>query len=172
MLRVKENLKFDHSFDSFRALCIVFVVISHSVVAPQVGHYDLFRYIFHDATSWFLFIAGYLFYLTESSRFNYRQYLLKKIKYVLLPYLIFNTVFIGIALSQGRSDAMHMSSLAYIAWSFLVGGAQLSPLWFIPMIFLIYLLSQIFLKLSQYRVFFSFFVLSSSLPNPGNPHEH
>jgi hypothetical protein len=94
-----------------------------------------------DATTWFVFISGYLFYYIEHKRFAYRDYLAKKVQYVLLPYFILSVPAISAGMYYGRHELLHLTPGAYAAWSLVVGGEVVGPLWFIPMITIFFIAS-------------------------------
>lgn len=161
-----------------RALAIVFVVLSHVPIASSCASScdssegylviirKLYSVFFQNGTVVFLFISGYLFVFLNKN-FNYHGYLLKKIKYVITPYLIVaSTVFIlrwikgfdGFPVYFG--DPYEAVFKAYII-SIATGSYILTPLWFIPMISLFFITAPIIKWLVYSRV--SFFVLITCL---------
>lgn len=140
------NTKFKYSIDNFRGLAILFVVLSHFGSFYYLGSGGALAYfVVANATAWFVFISGYLFYRTEVGRFSYRKYMYKKTKYVLLPYLVLSVPAVLAGFSLGRDKALGLSELGYIGWSLIVGGGGVvGPMWFIPMILIFFLFSPFF----------------------------
>lgn len=138
-------MKFRYSLENLRGLAILFVMFSHFSSFDDLGvpgHYA--HFFVADATSWFVFLSGYLFHLVEGRRFRYDDYLLKKLKYVVLPYLVLSIPALAIGYYFGRPQLIGLSNAAYFGWSLLVGGSVVWPLWFIPMIVIFFVLSPVF----------------------------
>jgi hypothetical protein len=114
---------------------------------PGVGQFASFVVV--NATAWFVFIAGYLFHYIEHKRFEFFGYLLKKARYVILPYLMLSVPAIGAGLYLGRDELFGLSPLSYSLWSLVVGGSVIGPMWFIPMITLFFILSWLFYRLAK-----------------------
>lgn len=91
-------------------------------------------FLLGDATTLFVFIAGYLFTYLEQDRFDFRSYLWKKLRYVILPYLILSVPAIGAGIYFSRPELLDLTREAFVLWSLIVGGAVVGPMWFIPMI--------------------------------------
>lgn len=148
-------MNFKFSIENFRGIAILFVMFSHVTSLSQLdGIGELLHFIVVDATTWFVFISGYLFYRIEHKRFEYRDYLLKKAKYVILPYLVLSVPAIAAGLYFARDQILNLSRASYIAWSLLVGGAVVGPMWFIPMITLFFACSWVFQRLGQTRLLY------------------
>jgi hypothetical protein len=142
-------VKFRYSIENFRGLAIIFVMLSHVEPLRQLKGIGEFAYFtIGDATTWFVFISGYLFYYIEYKRFEYLGYLAKKLKYVILPYLVFSIPAIGAGLLAHRAQLLDLSPFAYVTWNLVVGGAVVEPMWFIPMITLFFLASWAFHRLA------------------------
>lgn len=140
--------RFQYSVENLRGLAILFVVLSHITSLRAVGPAGQYlSFVFQDATAWFVFISGYLFNHVEQARFNYRDYLRKKAKFVILPYLVLSVPAIIVGIAFNRHVIMGLSPEAYSLWSLVVGGAVIVPMWFIPMIALFFLASPLFHQL-------------------------
>ena len=81
-----------------------------------------------------------------SGKFEYRDYLLKKVKNVLLPYVLISIPIIAYRLYtndvpgyilEAQPDFLTWGGAKKIGYFFLF-GAHMQPLWFIPMIALFY----------------------------------
>ncbi|MEN3112398.1 acyltransferase [Uliginosibacterium paludis] len=144
------TMQHKHHIDSFRALSILFVMAGHlNTPSMAEGGSKWFYFLVSNATAWFVFISGYLFCALESLRFNYRRYLARKLKNVVSPYVILICLASTISIVRGRHEYLDLSAPAYFIWSIIVGGDFIGPLWFMPMIFVFFLLSPAFLATAQ-----------------------
>jgi hypothetical protein len=136
--------------ENFRGLAIFFVMLSHISTFRLYGEAGKFiSFVVGDATTWFVFISGYLFYHVEHKKFSYGSYLLKKVKFVLLPYSIISVPAILTGIVFSRHYLLGLTPVAYAGWSLAVGGAVFGPMWFIPMITIFFMFSAIFNKLGR-----------------------
>ncbi|PKB22442.1 acyltransferase family protein [Janthinobacterium sp. 64] len=163
--------KFRYSLENFRGVAIIFVMLSHVMSIQKIGMGgDYFYYIVGDATTWFVFISGYLFYYLEVNKFNYWSYVVKKGKYVLLPYIILSIPVILYGIYSSQHILYGLTPSQYVFWSLMSGGVIVGPMWFIPMITLFFLLTPIFIILSKSKflyyvsVFSLIFSIFSSRP--------
>jgi hypothetical protein len=113
----------------------------------SLGAYAFF--VVGDATTWFVFISGYLFYYIESQRFKFNAYISKKLKYVISPYLILSIPALVAGMYFSRAALLGLEPVNYIFWSLSVGGSIVGPMWFIPMIALFFACSPIFNRLAK-----------------------
>jgi hypothetical protein len=164
-------MKFNYALENFRGLAIVFVMLSHLSTLEGMGVAGRYlKFVVVDATSWFVFLSGFLFAHIEGSRFRYSEYIAKKLKYVMLPYLIMVIPVISLGIYFGQEKLIGLSRPSFIAWSLLVGGYVVSPLWFMPMIFIFFLLSPLFHRVAKSKVIYvlaavgMIFTLFSSRP--------
>jgi len=145
---IKAN--FQYSLENFRGLAIVFVVFSHFSSFEKLGGIgDFLLFLFRDATTWFVFISGYLFNYIEQRRFSYRTYLQKKIKFVILPYVILSVPAIAAGIVSKQYIFIGLDPLPYSLWSLIVGGPVIGPMWFIPMIAIFFLASPLFHRIGS-----------------------
>ena len=88
--RLKEDfLNYLHHFRGFAILLIVGVHCRTSIAWPQESiTHDVFFYALDFATILFVFISGFLFQYLNQQNLDYPSYLLKKIKHVIIPYVI------------------------------------------------------------------------------------
>jgi len=143
-------LNFKYSIDNFRGLAILFVMLSHLGAMQWLGLVgDIGHFLVVDATTWFVFISGYLFHYIEFRRFKYANYLKKKAKFVFLPYLIFSTPAILAGIYFSRNVELGLSRGNYVLWSLLVGGSVVPPMWFMPMIIIFFFMSPAFRAVAQ-----------------------
>lgn len=141
---------FRYSLENFRGIAIVFVMLSHISSFRLLGQYsDYFFYFLVDATAWFVFISGYLFYYLEIEKFQYSKYLSRKLKFVILPYLILSIPAIAAGLYLSRNILLDLTPINYAIWSILTGGTVIAPMWFIPMITVFFLLTPLFSRIAK-----------------------
>lgn len=112
--------------------------------------------VVQNGTVFFVFVAGLLF-RHLAYRFEYRTYLLSKLKYVLVPYVLVSLPFVFVQYVRGfglfRPDAQRPldSTILHVVLAYLTGAQQRIPLWFVPMITVAYLLAPVFLWLDRQR---------------------
>lgn len=141
---------FDYAIDNLRGIAIVCVILSHCRSLNYLGaELPALWLCIAGATSWFLFISGYLFEVTERKRFHYGPYLQRKARNVLAPYLVIQGSAIVLGLLQQQYRLYGLDPLPYAGWMLVVGGARIGPLWFIPMIVLFFLAAPLVMQLSR-----------------------
>ena len=144
----------------FRGLAILFVVAGHcaSFFAWNAhGHAEAFaKDLFDDSTFFFVFIAGFLFQTTER-RFSYPDYLVRKLRNVVAPYIVAITPAIVYALVRGThsfdAESLHQLSMAEkVGYFMLYGGSTVNyALWFVPVISLYYLASPVLVTIDRQK---------------------
>jgi peptidoglycan/LPS O-acetylase OafA/YrhL len=136
-----------------RGAAITLIVITHCMSvfdwshAPRVEH--VLRVILANSAMFFLFISAYLFdYL--SSEFDTSRYWRKKLINVLLPYVAISipalVVFTTVAHREGMRAGFYEQPVWRQVLEFLVTGAHLAPLWFMPTILLFFLAAPIWIR--------------------------
>jgi Acyltransferase family len=138
----------------FRAVAIVVIVAGHAVFTltwPATSPTrDILLDVLDGGTVLFVFVAGFLFHHL-AGRFAYRDYLTKKLQYVIVPYVLVSIPAIVVTLRftdlPARFPELAGTPAAYQAvWLLAKGGATLNyPLWFVPMIALFYLAAPLFM---------------------------
>lgn len=158
--------KFINSINYFRGIAIIIIVMTHSYGIAQWNVYqdaNLFEKLFYslnlNGSVFFVFISGYLYNHIFYPQFNYRKFLIKKVKFVLLPYLICsilpiaytvfdrqNEWFLNLVFdSNGISflpDSLQDKPLLAILW-FLATGRAVYAYWFIPTISMVFIISPL-----------------------------
>ena len=126
----------------------------------------------------FVFIAGYLFQHL-SNRFDIKKYYLSKLQNVVIPYLIISIPAILFYITVEQKNTVWPSFYAEPAWLqmiyFYITGLHLSPMWFIPMIIMFYLLAPVLVKADKTRYFYCllpFFLLVSFSVERGLTHHN
>lgn len=152
----KEFINYIHYF---RGLAILFVVACHLILQwPDNSFTGKFLItLTGNGTVLFVFIAGYLFQHL-SRKFEYKSYLMKKLQYVILPYLLISIPIIIYRLkANDYSDYVlepHPDFATWPLWHklsyFILCGAHMKPLWFVPMIALFYLAAPLFMYIDRH----------------------
>jgi hypothetical protein len=155
----KRKLPFLDYINNFRAIAIVFIVIGHVIPYLTWNDQNIFlltNILLSNGTVFFVFIAGYLFqYLLGG--YEYKKYLLKKIKFVICPYLTTSVPAIAAYLlgighfSESFERLVSGFSSLQIVFICLLTGKHLGPFWFIPMISVFYILAPLFIRLIRLK---------------------
>lgn len=149
----KSNLDY---MDYMRAFAILIVVGGHTLLFGHYKHHvwNSTVYFFGGGTFLFVFIAGFLFqYL--SYKFNYISYLKKKFSNVILPYwlTILPVAVIFAFTCNDKINFFHDKALCIKLLNPLLWGEIVAaPLWFIPMIVVIFLVAPLLIRLFRCKV--------------------
>ncbi|WP_085247246.1 acyltransferase family protein [Gilliamella mensalis] len=142
-----------HSIHVLRGVAIIMIVFSHCLGVFKNSHLISNSYLFSflnlfafNFTTFFVLIAGFLFqHLTY--KFDTKTYYLSKFKTVVCPYIsvsIFCFIFFHYQyLSNLPWYSSTESSVISSIIRMMLTGTQLLPLWFIPMIIIIYLMAPL-----------------------------
>lgn len=123
--------------------CNLFFTNSNSIVAKVYSHF------LTEWTAVFILISGFLFqYLIQ--RYNQIHFLRTKFYNVILPYLIISIPAIliyALGFKDSHSwvdiDSLKTHSYLYIFAYFYITGSHLGPLWFIPVLAMIFAFSKV-----------------------------
>ena len=152
--------KFINSIDYFRGIAIIIIVAAHSYGIANWNVYTdptLFEQFFYalnlNGSVFFIFISGFLYNHIFYPRFDYKKFMIKKAKYVLIPYLlcsaipILYTVFVD---NQNKflPDTLQDKPILAILW-FLATGRAVYAYWYIPMIMLVFAISPLINRLIE-----------------------
>lgn len=142
---------------NFRGIAIILIVVNHCLYwrpFEWTGHEDLFQFLLFiskGSSTYFVFIAGFLFqYL--SHKYMVQKYLYSKLFNVVLPYLIISIPALYKAINEGIAFTDYPTWLQIVAYY--VTGTHFLFFWFMPTIFLIYLLSPLLVKLDKNSYFY------------------
>ncbi|MFM2313747.1 MAG: hypothetical protein RLZZ04_3023 [Cyanobacteriota bacterium] len=143
--------KFLNSINYFRGIAIVLIVLGHCY---NLSHWEIssvFSKIFYSTTLngsvYFVFISGFLYHHVFYHKFNYKNFMVKKIKYVLLPYLFFSVlpivyeIFVN-AGGEYLPIQLQNHHLQAVGW-YLFTGRVSYAYWYIPMVILLFTISPI-----------------------------
>lgn len=144
------------SFNSFRALAIVFIVAGHTASIADLHYSNFFLMtlgnLIAGGTTLFVFISGFLFHHIFYKKYAYRKFIASKFKMVLIPYLLLSSgpilayvltksdSFNGYFLPQG-DDLLSTYLVPY--FQYLWTGRMLNGYWYIPFIIVTFLLSPL-----------------------------
>lgn len=148
-LSLDSKIKFLSNIQQMRGIAIIFIVAVHCITTfPWQNNFerDIWFTFFMYGTGLFIFISGYLFQHIFRDRFNYKKFLISKLKFVILPYLIFSIPSIIQKLYFESFpfyfpkywDINVFTKILYM----ILTGKHFGPFWFIPVMIIIYLLSQ------------------------------
>jgi surface polysaccharide O-acyltransferase-like enzyme len=137
---------------NFRAVAILIIVAGH--VAFTLGReaeprtMDLLADVLDYGTILFLFIAGFLFQHLSAS-YEYRRYLSRKLRYVILPYAI--VLVPGTAFVLWTNRHTDTDPLQRVVSILLTGtGTPDYPMWYVPMIAMFYLAAPLFIGIVRH----------------------
>lgn len=140
-----------HSIHVLRGVAIIMIVFSHCLGVFKNSNLIANSYLFSflnlfafNFTTFFVLIAGFLFqHLTY--KFNTKTYYLSKFKTVVCPYISVSIFCFLFFHYQYLSDLPWISStepsILSTITKMMLTGTQLLPLWFMPMIIIIYLMA-------------------------------
>lgn len=167
-----KSSSFLRPIDHLRVIAMSLVVASHILYAwGGEPHAEYINAFIKHGTVMFVFIAGYLFQHL-SYKFDYKTYLSKRVTSVLVPYLIVSApmIFIRIWQQLPPTISVHYAD-NFTTWPMwqqagymILTGSHLLPLWFIPTIWIYYLLGPLFYKGDQTRIIYKLlpiFILAS-----------
>ena len=132
--------------DSFRAVAIIFIVAGHCIDGSSLsldGFFEgWFRNVVQGGTAFFVFISGYMYYKIFYKRVSYGRFLLKKLRFVLAPFLFLGLVPILIYTIYPTpwfdgyflTDAPSLLSQVLVGTKYLVTGRFFTAYWYIPFI--------------------------------------
>lgn len=145
-----------HFLDDLRGLAILIVVANHvnDVVPLSSALGPIPDVLFRHINIVFIFVSGYLFqYL--SGGFEYGSFLARKFRNVVTPYLIVSIPAVAIYLTGLKpvKDGIGDPSDPLLAVKLLLTGTHLGPLWFIPMIMSVFLISPLLIRLDRARAY-------------------
>ncbi|WP_423823733.1 acyltransferase [Salinisphaera sp. SPP-AMP-43] len=140
---MKGQLGYIHAL---RGVAILLIVAAHTnSFAPHdnnaVEH--IYRALLREGTALFVLISGFLFQHLHAS-YTTLGFWRSKLRNVALPYLIMSIpgilLYVAVLPTHSRIDlaALHEHSVLYQIGYFLITGAHLLPLWFIPVLLMIF----------------------------------
>jgi uncharacterized membrane protein len=154
----RQSSTFLNYIHNFRGLAILFIVAGHVIWSLHWKNDQpdkMAIILITNGTIFFVFIAGFLFQFL-SQKYEYKKYLSKKIKYVIVPYLIVSIPALIWAFSKPSLPVPEWFKEDFSGWPIwgqvimcLLTGAHLKPFWFIPMIAIFYIISPVLIWLDR-----------------------
>lgn len=153
--------------DISRGIGIIFVVFAHTIV-PQMRENSVFAsflwiFIYNFHMPLFFFVSGLLFERNLSHYCNKCKFILGKMKYLMLPYLIFSVlayIFIALAMNIAplaavlKGGGYQTTGIKEAAMQILFyNGHADQHLWFVYSLFLVFIVNILFPRLFKSRLF-------------------
>lgn len=149
------NIKRDDYFDQLRGIAIIALVAIHisSVIVDRnfantfnFSFLFIYRQLLNFVIPLFIFVSGYFMAIKDVSTIKkYQSFIFKQAKKILIPYVIFTSIFILIDCYSGESITLKSVTLNFLT------GNVVSPYFFIILIFQYYLLLPILQKINNLK---------------------
>lgn len=142
------------SLDIAKAICIILVVIGHYIPDNSPEWYRMLHdviYTFHMPL--FMFASGYV-YIATKKEISYGQFLMKKIKRLMLPYFVTSAIIISIKiLTQGSMSVDNpVTAMSYLRMFYLPEAGYF--LWFIWALWWMFVIVPLFKTPRSRAIFF------------------
>jgi surface polysaccharide O-acyltransferase-like enzyme len=171
-----EFLNYIHNFRGFAILVIVAAHIISSLEWNNERVERIVQILVGNGTVYFVFIAGFLFQFL-SHKYEFGNYLSKKVRFVLLPYFFVSIPAIALCIADKIYTPPDWYLERFADWTiakqiemYFVTGAHLPPLWFIPMIVLFYLVSPALIWVDRtpkaYWILPTLLIVTAFVPRP------
>ena len=151
-----------NSFNHFRAIAILFIITGHSfsVVGLEFDNlfHDSLRNFLSGGSNLFIFISGFLFHHVFYKKYQYSDFITKKLKNLLIPYLIlgFIPTMFFIFIKKDAFDGMFLPTSTGLLSEYIIPtikyyitGRFLTAYWYIPCILVIFSMSPLHIKYIQ-----------------------
>jgi hypothetical protein len=148
-----------NSFNHFRVIAILFIITGHSFNLVRIEFNNLFndtiRNILSGGSNLFIFISGYLFHHVFYIKFQYNHFLAKKLKNLLIPYLIlgFIPIMFFVFLKQDAFNGLFTPTNTGIFYEYIIPtikyyitGRFLTAYWYIPCLLVIFTMAPLHVK--------------------------
>lgn len=157
---------FLNSLNYFRAIAIVCIVFGHSLEIANFSFTsvlgDILFNLLLGGTSLFVFISGFLFHHIFYKKFIFERFITKKVKYVLVPYLILSTLSIlylvlricidNLLTSTAPSPFYNELVSLPILRLYLTGVPNFVGYWYIPFIMIVFAISPVFIQFLRLNI--------------------
>lgn len=165
---------FLNSLNYFRAIAIILIVMGHCSIFFTGYQENIFINVFYNlikgGTSLFVFISGFLFHHIFIKKYNYKKFLIKKIKKVFVPYSFMSIVpIIYYAYIRGRpmiSNEYFLSNeeglyAEYLlpAIKYYTSGVQMVAYWYIPFVMVVFFMSPFHAYFSKLKFKFQILII-------------
>ncbi len=131
-------------FDYLRGIAIIYIVLGHSISNSGQGFPLWLENLLRGGTGVFVFVSGFFFHRIFYPRFAYKDFMLKKLQNVFVPFLVVSMV--GLLLQSGELTFIHHKTWDVVIaadWKTLQTGFVLFPHWYIPFIMLTFAVSPV-----------------------------
>lgn len=179
-----------NSLNYFRGISIIFIVFGHCLYLVDYNYNSILGYTIQNltqgGTSFFVFISGFLFHHIFYKKFELKRFMIKKTKYVLVPYLILSSipiVFLLLKISVGSvlsSDTLSLhydELLVFPMFRHYLTGVDRSFIgyWYIPFIMIVFAMSPLFVRFINFKqktkiIVTIFLLICSVLMHRGTEH--
>ncbi|MGK0254706.1 MAG: surface polysaccharide O-acyltransferase-like enzyme [Mariniflexile sp.] len=150
-----------NSINYFRGISIIFIVFGHCIYLADFTYGSILGHTIYNltlgGTSFFVFISGFLFHHIFYEKFQFKKFIIKKTKYVLVPFIILSTIPIVyfllricisgvLSLSSFTIHYEELISFPIFRHYFTGVGKNFTGYWYIPFIMIIFALSPLFVR--------------------------
>lgn len=161
---LEKKSDFLYNINYFRGIAIIFIVFGHSMYLgvtilneyPTIS-YKFIEYFTTGGTTFFVFISGFLLNHLHTKNLNFRTFFFKKIKFVLIPYLLFSSIDVLylivssiISLMSGSiKTEIYLNKIKSISFinQYFIGYSKIPiGLWYVPFIMIIFSLTKVYMK--------------------------
>ena len=154
MESIGEQKKYLSYMNFYRGWVIILIVslhCAHRFLDHDSSYYLYVSAFLNHSTNLFLFISGFLFEFLLSKKYTYATFIKKKVHRLLVPYLFWALpVSLAIFVYKGFD-------FGYLAYTMLTGLNHFNgPHWYIPFIWLIFVMSPIYVYLSKKNILYPF----------------
>ncbi len=132
-------------FDYLRGMAIAMIVLGHSIFLAQPVFPALLENLLRGGTGLFVFISGFFLHRVFYPCFDYTQFITKKAKSLLIPFVVISLFALCIRMFGWWQDGLSWQQNLINTWYTLRNGYVLYPHWYIPFIFLTFLCSPLHL---------------------------
>lgn len=144
------------------SFAMILVVIGHSDITDDYKELFIYRWVYGFHMPLFFFVSGFLFAYTtpkeKLERLDLGRFFLKKMKRLLIPFLIFNTLFFIVKATLISPEQMqHPVELTLNSFVHYSLVNPIGYLWFLPTLFVIFV---VFIPLIKYLAKMKGFILS------------
>jgi peptidoglycan/LPS O-acetylase OafA/YrhL len=133
-------------FDYLRGIAILVIILGHAVVNVDRTLPMALQNLFAGGTAVFVFISGFFFHSVFYRRFEYGDFMRKKVQNVLFPFLVISLVAL-LPMMQvwlGKPGMTVAKFAENIYWQ-VHDGYVLYPHWYIPFVMALFVLSPLYL---------------------------
>lgn len=172
------------AFDYFRGIAILFIVAGHSYGPWDIDSFaeKVLANLITGGSALFVFISGFFFHYIYYEKYNLKEFLIKKTRYVFLPYFFISGLGIVYYLYSsepfpyanylGLENTNSWPDYVELAAVYLWTGRIVTAYWYVPFILIVFLLSPVFVQYiklcARYRayIFLVFLVISLFVHRP------